>query len=813
MKLFPPQQAVVDSGILESNQHCFLSMATGSGKTYLSELAIDFAIKDGYKTLYVTPLRALAMQQHQRWSKRYPNCKIGVFTGETIQHSSSQSSYASAQILIMTPERLDACMRNWRTHWNWIPDLNLVVIDEFHILGLSIRGARLEGTITRLIRMNPFVKILGLSATMPNASELADWLHGTSYSSTWRQVPIQKRIVRFSSAAQKPQLLFEEVARCVKSGGQSLVFCNSRSRVQQITDYIKGKGIPTTCHHAGLTQDVRIDTEQKYKTGKIRVLVATSTLEMGLNLPARQVVIYDSYSFSDTGFIDLPVWSFIQRAGRAGRPGLDENGEVVLLLAKWSGDADRYLDEDCEHTDSQLISCKFMGEQLLIDVYAGYTRTKNELIHGFLPMTLYKHQHPEADITPVLNKMLASGLLKIKDMESSKQELDDDDYMAEEQEENISDEDKRLKVGLIGRLAVRLMFSPDTINLFVRCYNSNKRLYLFDLLLLATLSDDCSPVINANFEELDQLCECVHPIPSKFLDCTVEQFLKKLPDPPGILRLLASIKMSALCYALTKGEKAEDLAKKFDVYEADIHMLKESVVRLLQGMSVICTATDRDHLKEDEVQKKKERMDGVPRISQMLATMLNYGIDSERVSLTQLDGVGGQIARKLSDAGFSSLQSLANISKERLSEIDGVGRKLAESIVKQLPELLAKTDNLIYHEDMQENDGEIKTVKTTIDPYRLRRSMELRIKGHDGGIYRITGGREDHVVRIVKGEHVCDCQDFAKNRRRCKHILCVLHATGNTEVCKMVKKIKENKSHTIREALPTLWFSVTSGER
>ena len=335
MKLFPPQEDALRAGLLDSPRHFLLNMATGSGKTYLAELAIEKTLTSGYKAVYVTPLRALAEQQKRHFQNKYPNHRIGIFTGETIYQASTRASYGSSQLLIMTPERLDSCLRHWRSHWNWIPDVSLVVLDEFHLLGLELRGARLEGTITRLIRLNPFVRFIGLSATMPNAKELATWLHGCSYSSPWRQIPLEMKFVRFSKASDKPSLLQGEVQRCLQEGGQSLIFCNSRARTEELSALLQTQGICAACHHAGLERDHRIAVETRFLNREIHALVTTSTLEMGLNLPARQVVIYDSSIFSETGFEDLPVWSFIQRAGRAGRPGLDKKGEVVLILPKW----------------------------------------------------------------------------------------------------------------------------------------------------------------------------------------------------------------------------------------------------------------------------------------------------------------------------------------------------------------------------------------------------------------------------------------------------------------------------------------------
>lgn len=791
--LFPPQQDVIRMGLLDSPDHLLLNMATGSGKTHLAELAIEQVVRNGYKAIYLTPLRAIASQQYEQWKNRFPNVKIGIFTGETIQTSSTGSSYTSSQVLIMTPERLDACMRNWRSHWGWIPDVSLLVIDEFHILGQPQRGARLEGTMTRLIRLNPFLRIIALSATMPNTDTLSAWLHGLKYSSQWRQVPIEKKVLRFKSAKEKPELLLEEVRRCVNSGGQSLVFCNSRSRAQSLAAFLAESGIPTAFHHAGIDREKRAEVEKGYKSGSIRVLVATSTLEMGLNLPARQVVIYDSYVFNESGFDQLPVWSYIQRAGRAGRPGLDESGEAVLMLPRWGGDAGKYLREDCEQISSQLVSQKSMQEQILIDIFAGYSRTSKDLSDGFLPMTLYKKQHPEATINGAVNRMLLADLIT-------------------ETEDEASGE-RTLRCGLLGRLSVKLMLAPETVKLIKDAYSVTDRLYLYDLLLIAAMSPDCSPVLQANYEEMDTLCENVQPLQSSLISVSVEKLRKDIPDVPAVSRLLSAIKMAAICYALTEGRSVDDLAEAYDVYDADVIALKESVIRILQGITAVIAALDKAAVPEDILAGRKKDPSYTPNLSSMLILMLQYGICSRLVPLTYLRGVGGKTAKRLAEAGYDTVEKIADADFAQLSRIPGIGKKLAAAMIKESPELQKTLSNGFYTEERYCLCGERRDVRTAIDPYRLRRSLELVVKGSDGCKYCVSGGREDHIVLIRDNSYVCDCMDYEKNGGDCKHILCVKRAMGNAEVSRMVKRIKEDKHHSIREALPSLWYSMTAVER
>ena len=792
MDLFPPQKQVLTSGILEKQDHCFLNMATGSGKTFLAEFAIDAVLKSGYKVIYVTPLRALASQQLDKWENRFSGRRIGVFTGETIQMSKTKCSYSKAQILIMTPERLDACMRNWRSHWSWFPDVSLVVIDEFHMMGQPGRGPRLEGTITRMIRLNPFVRIIGLSATIPNDEELSAWLHGISFRSEWRQVPLEKRVLRYKSAKDKPTMLLQEVTRCISSGGQSLVFCNSRARVQMLSDYLKTKGISAACHHAGLLQEQRKVVENSFRSRDLQVLVATSTLEMGLNLPARQVVIYDSYAFSENGFSPLPVWSFIQRSGRAGRPGLDTKGEVVLFLSKWAGSSDKYLNEECEPVDSQLLNIKAMQEQILIDVYSGFSRTKNELTHGFLPLTFYKHQHAEANINGIINKLIFANLL----------------FETHNDEDNTS----ILKVGLLGRLAVKLMFSPSTVMLINDCYSSFQKLYMFDLLLISALSEDCSPVLQANYEEMDSLCEIVQRHPSALMDLSIEKLKEKLPECSSTLRILAGIKMSAICLCMINDEDLNSIAERFDVFESDILLLKESVVRILTGVSAIVSAIDKSLMGEALANEQKKNIESVFNVSSVLTNMLHYQISSEYVALTKLDGVGGKTAKLLASHGYKNLSLISNANPIKLASIKGIGKKLSERIVPQAAKLIANGEDRSYSEELLSDFTFRTTMQISIDPYRLRRSMELSMKGSDGGKYHVSGGREDHIVLRQGKAFTCDCLDFEKRHEDCKHILCVKRALGDSDILKMTKRIKEDKNHSIREALPSLWYSVTSRE-
>ncbi|TGE37197.1 DEAD/DEAH box helicase [Desulfosporosinus fructosivorans] len=792
--LFPPQQDVIEQGLLEKETHCLLNMATGSGKTFLAEIAIEKCLQRGFRAVYLTPLKALADEKYTSWLQRFKGYTVGLFTGDINLSNKSKKhrNYLDSQIYIMTPERLDACLRNWRTHWSWIPEIDLVVIDEFHLLGDKNRGPRLEGSITRLMRLNPFARILGLSATLANVKELADWLQGLHYVSKWRQIPLKKKTVRFSNPKDKFPLLIEEVTSCLDRGGKSLIFANSRSRAQTLAQSFKDIGLKAKHHHAGLNRDERKETEDAFRFGDTQVLVATSTLEMGLNLPARQVIVYDSYAFDGIGFTDLPVWSYMQRAGRAGRPGLDTEGEVVLFLPKWIGSIDKYINEECEPINSSLSISKAMAEQILVELFGGYSRTREDLIEGFLPLTLYYHQNPNANINKDINTLFLADMITIE----------------KEEEDNSLKQQDILKPTKLGRLAVKLMFTPSSVKLIKEHYVKIDQFYYFDLLLLAALTEDCNPILRANYEDLDPLMEIVLSTPSCLLDYSLEK-LKKLSDEyPSTLRILAAIKMAAICHSLVNNNSKTELALLFDIYEADIDMLKNNVVRLLDGMSAIFNALDPSD--EDTEESSDDTLEiSSSQLCKRLSSMLYYEIDSEGVYLTEIDGIGGKLAKELIGHGYSTISIVAQSRSEDLAKIPRIGTKLAKKINVSAQALLATEQDFEYIEQrLSPVVTQVKLHTANICPYRLRRSMELRLRGHDGNMYYVTGGSEDH--RVVSGANgfICDCKDYEQGQSHCKHVLTVKRFIGDKLICNMLKNITEDKKHSLRDTLPSLWFSV-----
>ena len=265
--------------------------------------------------------------------------------------------------------------------------------------------------------------------------------------------------------------------------------------------------------------------------------------------------------------------------------------------------------------------------------------------------------------------------------------------------------------------------------------------------------------------------------------------------------MLSAVKMSAVCYLLTEGISAKETAKVLHTYPSDVSMLQDNIVRLLSSAAAICATLEKTENKEETI----GRCYKLKEISSMLSDMLQYGIGSELTAITAIKGVGGLTAKKLAQKGYRTLKQLSAASVKELSEIVGIGDKFAASIVAQATQLDSAGGTLSYSEPQIEPVVR-KCPSFSVDPYRLVRSMELSIRGQDGDVYYITGGRDDHVVRWHKGALACDCLDFAANGGPCKHILCVKKNRGDSEVIGMLDEVSKSASGSIRQSLPFLWY-------
>ena len=782
--LNPVQQEIQARGLLNSGFACVLQMPTGAGKTWLAEQAIAAVLGRGERAIYLTPLRALANELMPRWRTRFDGFEVGVFTGEYGQRQKYPVPFEDAKLLIMTPERLDACTRHWRSHWGWFPQVGLLVVDELHLLGERRRGPRLEGALMRARRLNPFLQVLGLSATLGNRGELAEWLDGVHFSSSWKPIPIEWRCARYQRATDKPRILKEEVNRCIAGGGQSLVFVQSRRRAEMLSAELREAGVAAGHHHAGLDSADRRRLEIEYRSGTLRTLVSTGTLEMGLNLPARQVVLYDLQGFDGTDFVPLSVNTVWQRAGRAGRRGFDTHGEVVLVAPSWDRDVERYSAGQFEKIKSGLADPRALAEQVLAELSSGLARTRGQLKRN-LQQSLAAHQQR----LPVLDKIV--------------DEMLESDMLIEAAEDGAAKQ--TLRATRLGRIAVRQMLSPSTVIALARALRAEdaERLTFLDILLLCVGTDDCDTRIPVDFEELEELGAKLSGQLTILLSGASTEIKQRL----GLSgrRLLTVIKTSLILRSWTRVGNADEVAESFGCYAFEIHRLVESVERILSAAVAVLTPPKEDKT-EDGEPKQNLMFDEEPPLKERvsaLAAMVAHGVDEQTVTLTYIDGIGGTLARRLHEAGITDIEELAIAKADEIGKVRGMSKIRAERWIAEATCKIRSRSAFSFRETGGTTEGHRMIWDSSIDPYRLRRALDLTVRRQEDA-FTVSGGLEPHRVSSRDEILVCDCTDFEKGQV-CKHVLAVRLTRKEKELVSLVGRLSADAGAGSFD-LFQLWF-------
>ncbi|MBW3004124.1 DEAD/DEAH box helicase [Candidatus Woesearchaeota archaeon] len=187
--LRPCQEKAINAGLLE-RKNLLVCTPTASGKTLIAELAIMSSIINRIgKAIYIVPLKALAAEKYRDFIQKYRgHANIALSIGDMDKVDTYLSKY---DIIITTSEKLDSLIRH---HTPWLKDVATIIIDEIHLLNDPGRGPTLEILLTILKQLLPNAQLIGLSATIGNPQELADWLKAELVLDNWRPVELKKGI-------------------------------------------------------------------------------------------------------------------------------------------------------------------------------------------------------------------------------------------------------------------------------------------------------------------------------------------------------------------------------------------------------------------------------------------------------------------------------------------------------------------------------------------------------------------------------------------------------------------------------------------
>jgi ATP-dependent RNA helicase HelY len=375
-----------------------VSAPTSSGKTMVAEYAIFRALQDGVKALYTTPLKALSNQKYHDFVRQYGQSMVGLVTGENTINDDAPVVVMTTEILrnliYEDPKRLDL--------------VRYVILDEVHYIDDFPRGSVWEEIVIQAPRT---IKLVGLSATIGNYKEIADWMaenrggmetvfhdvrpvelkmwlainnrllplfnqDGGIDQRTWSKAAQEEessyRVGRYRSLPSNdmlhvveqlrgydmlPAIYFifsrrgcrEALQRCsyheldlTTADEKEAIDRVAAERLQALTDHdeeslfkrmvdarLLRRGLAE--HHAGLLPYHKEMVEELFQRGLIKVVFATETLSLGINMPARGVVVSSFTKFDGVNFSNLTTGELTQLMGRAGRRGIDVIGHGVIL--------------------------------------------------------------------------------------------------------------------------------------------------------------------------------------------------------------------------------------------------------------------------------------------------------------------------------------------------------------------------------------------------------------------------------------------------------------------------------------------------
>ena len=305
-KFNPVQSSIFD--IYNKDANFIIAASTSAGKTITAEMIMAYGIRElGGKALYLAPLRALAQERSDDWKSNhhFADQKLSILTGDYRLTESRRKELDESNIIIMTSEMLNSRARNYKSENNaFLKTINTLVVDESHLIGVLGRGDHLESGIMKFTEVNPDCRLVFLSATMPNVGEIGEWLSELNgrityvLESNYRPCKLNIHHVKYwdkpFSYEDNEREKIEEAIRIYNhhSNDKFIMFVHTKRTGDMLASSLKQLGIQCEYHNADLNKEKRIDIEKRFREDpKLRVVVATSGLAQGLNMPARRVVI------------------------------------------------------------------------------------------------------------------------------------------------------------------------------------------------------------------------------------------------------------------------------------------------------------------------------------------------------------------------------------------------------------------------------------------------------------------------------------------------------------------------------------------
>jgi helicase len=687
-ELYPPQEEAIRANILEG-KNLLLSVPTAAGKTLIAMIcAIKHVLEKKGKVLYILPLKALANEKYEEFKiLEKIGIKVTISTGD---FDNIEPYLVNYDIIIATNEKADSIVRHKPS---WIDRISLIIADEIHLLGDSSRGPTLETLLTSLRILNPECQIIGLSATIRNANEIAEWLKAVLVTSNWRPVPLKEgvffknniifkdgSIIKINEVSDDP--IVSLTIDSIRSGGQVLIFTESRAsavslakklsepvrkllkkneerillelsseilkigernRVSEILSKLVSYGV--AFHHAGLTYEHRRIIENAFRSSLIKCICATPTLAAGVNLPARRVIIYDYKRYEPgIGRVNISVMEEKQMAGRAGRPKYDKEGEAILL-AKSENERDFLFEEyvlaEPERIWSRLGNSSSLRSHVLAVIATGLAYYEEELL-DFFSRTLFAFQY---GLHSFKRKILEVLRMLIK-------------------EKLVEERKEKLIATKFGKRVSELYIDPLSaimIRDYLKKFNSNTTAMEYLILICETPDMLGLPIRKKDL-----------PMLTKFIQSNSIPFEIPYEDTPEYISFLEKIKVALMLNDWIEEVHEDRIIEKFDVGPGDIYSFVENAKWLIYSSYELAKLFNYNEVINPLMK---------------LYIRVENGVKEELIPLVTLKGIGRVRARALYTGGFKTIEDLKKASPSSLMKIPHIGPETVKLIKEQVSKL------------------------------------------------------------------------------------------------------------------------------
>ncbi len=352
----PPQKYAVYE--IHKKENVLISSPTGSGKTLSAFLSIlnelvklkkQNRLKDEVYAVYISPLRALNNDIHrnleeplkeiEKLSGKNLDIRIGVRTSDTSSYQKSKMLKKPPHILITTPESFAISLNSPKFSLLY-ESVRYLIVDEIHALADNKRGAHLSLSLERLEEKSKRrIARIGLSATVFPLEEVAKFLVGTNRKCKVVDVNYLKeteiKVISpvndfiYSSSEFQNKKMYEELDSIIKNHKTVLIFTNTRSATERVSFYLKekyfkGNENAISAHHSSLSREERLNVEERLKKGELRVVVSSTSLELGIDIGSIDVVVLLGSPKS--------VSRALQRIGRSGHKLHEKSKGIMVVL-------------------------------------------------------------------------------------------------------------------------------------------------------------------------------------------------------------------------------------------------------------------------------------------------------------------------------------------------------------------------------------------------------------------------------------------------------------------------------------------------